>query len=147
MALRPNLFLVLVELLLALTGRAIDLGQSQKHALEQTVTMLRHAWSAYEQHAFGHDEVGPVNCSESNPYGGIGMFLIDGLSALAIMNETESLQRAVHWLSEDREKSLFDVDQRVNVFEVNIRVLGGLLSAHQLLISKQSFVPGYPHPP
>lgn len=143
MALWPILPLMLAKLLLFSLGSTIGPGQLQKHALEQTVTMLKHAWSAYERHAFGHDEVGPLNCSKSNSYGGIGMFLIDGLSALAIMNETESLQLAVQWLSQDREKSLFDVDQRVNVFEVNIRVLGGLLSAHQLLISNPLLVPSY----
>eukprot|EP00930_Biecheleria_cincta_P082395 TRINITY_DN72130_c0_g1_i1.p1 TRINITY_DN72130_c0_g1~~TRINITY_DN72130_c0_g1_i1.p1 ORF type:complete len:854 (+),score=117.54 TRINITY_DN72130_c0_g1_i1:161-2722(+) len=143
MALRLHLFLALAELLLPCLGTTSGLGHSQRHALEQTVTMLRHAWSGYESHAFGHDEVRPVDCSEADSYGGIGMFLIDGLSALAIMNETESLQHAVQWLSKDHERSLFDVDKRVNVFEVNIRVLGGLLSAHQILISKPSLVPGY----
>lgn len=38
----------------------------------------------------------------------------------------------------------FDIDVRVNVFEANIRLLGGLLSAH-LLAEDPSFgrVPGY----
>ncbi|KAE8697674.1 hypothetical protein F3Y22_tig00110610pilonHSYRG00052 [Hibiscus syriacus] len=43
-------------------------------------------------------------------------------------NNTE-FERAVRWLSENL---TFDVDARINLFECNIRVLGGLISAHIL---------------
>ncbi|XP_028090483.1 alpha-mannosidase I MNS5-like isoform X3 [Camellia sinensis] len=43
-------------------------------------------------------------------------------------NNTE-FERAVLWLSENL---TFDVDARINLFECNIRVLGGLVSAHIL---------------
>ncbi|KAA8540862.1 hypothetical protein F0562_024825 [Nyssa sinensis] len=43
-------------------------------------------------------------------------------------NNTE-FEKAVLWLSENL---TFDVDARINLFECNIRVLGGLVSAHIL---------------
>ncbi|KAL6997223.1 Alpha-mannosidase I mns5 [Sarracenia purpurea var. burkii] len=43
-------------------------------------------------------------------------------------NDTE-FERGVLWLSENL---TFDVDARINLFECNIRVLGGLVSAHIL---------------
>ena len=43
------------------------------------------------------------------------------------------------------EQSLdFDVDVRAHVFELTIRSLGGLLSAHSLLVRDASLVPGQP---
>ena len=42
-----------------------------------------------------------------------------------------------------RRGALFDRDVRVSVFESNIRLLGGLLSAHSLLEASPRLVPGY----
>ena len=42
-----------------------------------------------------------------------------------------------------RRGALFDRDVRVSVFESNIRLLGGLLSAHALLVASPGLVPGY----
>ena len=42
-----------------------------------------------------------------------------------------------------RRGALFDRDVRVSVFESNIRLLGGLLSAHALLVGSPGLVPGY----
>ncbi|KAL3161638.1 hypothetical protein ABBQ32_010493 [Trebouxia sp. C0010 RCD-2024] len=50
------------------------------------------------------------------------------------------LREATLWLQDNL---TFDVDQRVHVFEVTIRVLGGLLSCHIMLERMPSAVPGY----
>lgn len=49
--------------------------------------------------------------------------------SLVIMGNNTEFQSAVVWLSENL---TFNVDARVNLFECNIRVLGGLVSAHLL---------------
>ena len=46
------------------------------------------------------------------------------------MGEAEELRRAVGWLAAN---ASFDVDARVHVFELTIRAVGGLLSAHMLI--------------
>lgn len=46
------------------------------------------------------------------------------------MGKAEELQRAVRLLAAN---ATFDVDHRVHVFELTIRAVGGLLSAHMLI--------------
>lgn len=41
----------------------------------------------------------------------------------------------------------FDIDQRVHTFELTIRALGGLLSAHTLATSDPLLLPGARHAP
>lgn len=55
--------------------------------------------------------------------------LIDALDTLAIMGNYTEFQRVVNILA-SREN--FDANINVSVFETNIRVIGGLLSAHLL---------------
>ena len=60
------------------------------------------------------------------------------------MNALDELRHAVRWT----ERSLdFDVDVRAHVFELTIRSLGGLLSAHSLLARDPSLVPGLSQTP
>ncbi|KAF6143235.1 hypothetical protein GIB67_039018 [Kingdonia uniflora] len=49
--------------------------------------------------------------------------------SLVILRNNSEFEKAVLWLSENL---TFDVDARINLFECNIRVLGGLVSAHIL---------------
>lgn len=55
--------------------------------------------------------------------------LIDALDTLAIMGNYSEFQRVVDILST---KTDFDANINVSVFETNIRIIGGLLSAHLL---------------
>ena len=47
-----------------------------------------------------------------------------------VMGERERLREAVRWLAAN---VTFDIDARVHVFELTIRAVGGMLSAHMLL--------------
>jgi mannosidase alpha-like ER degradation enhancer 1 len=62
-------------------------------------------------------------------YRGVAMTLIDALDTLAVVGNRSAFSRAVRWIGANVN---FDIDLRVNVFETNIRLLGGLLSAHLL---------------
>jgi len=82
------------------------------------------------KHAFPLDDLRPLSCSGSNSQGGIALTLLDSLDSLYIFGKTKELRQAIIFIS----KSLsFNIDARVHVFEVTIRGLGGLLSAHMLL--------------
>ena len=60
---------------------------------------------------------------------GLGLTMVDALDTMYIMDLQEEYEEAKHWI----DKSLsFDVDKDVNLFEVTIRVLGGLLSIYHL---------------
>lgn len=68
-------------------------------------------------------------------YNGSALTLIESLSSLLILGNNTEFERGVSWLSENL---TFDVDARVNLFECNIRVLGGLVSAHMLAIDSRN---------
>lgn len=55
--------------------------------------------------------------------------MIDALDTLAIMGNHSEFQRVVDILTT---KEGFDANINVSVFETNIRIIGGLLSAHLL---------------
>ena len=92
-------------------------------------------------HAFPKDDLRPISCRGSNSQGGIALTLLDSLDALIIFGNITALREAVIWI--ETHPLLFNVDSRVHVFEVNIRALGGLLSAHTLIERDPSLVPGY----
>ncbi|KAI7815960.1 glycoside hydrolase, partial [Gamsiella multidivaricata] len=103
--------------------------------------MFMHGYHGYLNHAFPKDELNPVACTgrgsdRENPnninvndvLGDYSLTLIDALDTLAAMREPELFRQAIHLIK--RHVHDFDINSRVQVFEVNIRVLGALLSGH-----------------
>jgi hypothetical protein len=90
---------------------------------------LLHAWSGYRQYAWGHDELKPLSRTAHDWHAEtLLMTAVDALDTLLLMRleaEAAEAREAVARLS-------FDKDISVKNFEITIRVLGGLLSAHQL---------------
>ncbi|KAJ2162271.1 hypothetical protein GGF46_000762 [Coemansia sp. RSA 552] len=100
-----------------------------------------HAYNGYMEHAFPFDELKPLSCigrgrdredpdnySLNDVLGDYLLTLVDALDTLAVLGDRDAFARAV-------EKTLvylsdFNIDSHVQVFEVSIRMLGGLLSAH-----------------
>ncbi|XP_054896499.1 endoplasmic reticulum mannosyl-oligosaccharide 1,2-alpha-mannosidase [Poeciliopsis prolifica] len=96
--------------------------------LEAVRDAFRHAWKAYREHAWGHDELKPISKSFSEWFG-LGLTLIDSLDTMWIMGLKEEFAEARNWV----EKELsFDKNVDVNLFETTIRILGGLLSCYHL---------------
>jgi len=131
--------------------------RSQIEANKQLLKkMFTHAWDSYMYNAFPASELKPLTCQPGTfdlvriP----ALTLIDTLDTLIIMqNYTEfarsverlrvldqEMQREFHESGMNKDNNLrkgeqggiFSVNQNVSVFETTIRVLGGLLSAHQL---------------
>lgn len=67
--------------------------------------------------------------------GAVFLTLIDALDTLLILGNVSEFQRVVEVLQDNVD---FDIDVNASVFETNIRVVGGLLSAH--LLSKKAGV-------
>jgi len=89
-----------------------------------------HSWKGYKLNAWLQDEVSPLTGNSNNNYGGWGATLVDSLDTLWIMGLKKEFAVAVHALNKiDFSSSpLF----KINVFETNIRYLGGLLSAYDV---------------
>lgn len=108
--------------------------------------MFYHGFNGYMKHAFPLDELAPISCKglgrdhlklrrshlggndNFEIRGGYCLTLIDSLDTLAILGDRIGFHKAV---KDVLNQVTFDYDQDVLTFEVNIRVLGGLLSAHQ----------------
>lgn len=90
---------------------------------------LLFAWRAYERLAWGHDEVRPVSKTARDWYGEpVLMTPVDALDTLLLLGFRDEADKARSLIAE---RLSFDRDTSVQVFEVTIRLLGGLLSGYQ----------------
>ncbi|XP_069742958.1 mannosyl-oligosaccharide 1,2-alpha-mannosidase IA isoform X4 [Narcine bancroftii] len=94
--------------------------------------MMKHAWENYKRYAWGSNELKPLSRHQhsSSLFGNIqGATIVDALDTLYIMGMHDEFKEGKEWV----EKNLdFNVHAEVSVFEVNIRFVGGLLSAYYL---------------
>jgi mannosidase alpha-like ER degradation enhancer 2 len=89
-----------------------------------------YSWRAYEQYAWGHDELKPVSRTAKDWYGeSLLMTPVDALDTMLIMGLNDEAMKAKTLIVE---KLSFDKDINVKVFEITIRELGGLLSAYEM---------------
>lgn len=119
------------------------------------VNAFRHAWTGYKEFAWGHDNLKPISMV-SHDWFGLGLTIVDSLDTMYIMDLQEGKCRiqlfkkvvsnnftdhthtntirtdfdeARDWIEQHLH---FDINRDINLFEVTIRVLGGLLSAYHL---------------
>lgn len=118
---------------------------------EEAREMFYHAYRAYMDKAYPADELMPLSCTGryrgvtpsrgdlDDVLGNFSMTLVDTLDTLVILGDLEEFERAVKLVIKDVK---FDNDIVVSVFETNIRMVGGLLSAHILAeyVQKQADV-------
>jgi hypothetical protein len=91
---------------------------------------LLFCWHAYVRYAWGHDEVRPLSKGVRDWYKQpVLMTPVDALDALLIMGLKAQADSARALIVE---RLSFDRDEPVQVFEVTIRLLGGLLSGYQM---------------
>ncbi|KAI7871607.1 glycoside hydrolase [Spinellus fusiger] len=127
----------------ALQSLVIAKPITEKRRLElrdMSIEMFNHGWQNYLQHAYPEDELNPLQCTgrgsdKADPtninindvLGDYSLTLVDTLDTLAVMGTQAQFEEAVKLTIE---QVSFDKDSKVQVFELNIRALGGLLSAH-----------------
>jgi mannosidase alpha-like ER degradation enhancer 2 len=124
----PTLLLALSTLLVSPVAAA---AQVNRRALAGRVRAeFLHAWRGYERHAWGHDELKPLSKTARDWYGEpLYMTQVDALDTLVLMGFKEEATRDREFVVRNLS---FDKDLSVQVFEITIRHLGGLLSAYQL---------------
>uniref|UniRef100_A0A8D8YM95 alpha-1,2-Mannosidase n=1 Tax=Cacopsylla melanoneura TaxID=428564 RepID=A0A8D8YM95_9HEMI len=93
------------------------------------VDAFKHAWSSYKKYAWGQDMLKPISKS-AHKWFGLGLTLVDSLDTLWIMGLHDEFNEASNWVRDEFRLSLETSTADVNLFEVTIRVLGGLLSAY-----------------
>ncbi|KAL1838575.1 hypothetical protein VTJ49DRAFT_2502 [Mycothermus thermophilus] len=92
--------------------------------------VMKRCWSSYRKHAWMSDELKPVSGGKHNPFGGWGATLVDSLDTLWIMDLKDEFYEAVAAAATINFGKV--PSQEVNVFETNIRYLGGFLAAYDL---------------
>jgi mannosidase alpha-like ER degradation enhancer 2 len=117
---------LIIVLFLAASASA----QTNAELAERVKSDFLFSWHAYETYAWGHDELRPVSKTYRDWYGqSLCMTPVDALDTMLVMGLNDEAERAKALIIE---KLSFDKDLDVKVFEVTIRLLGGLLSAYEM---------------
>ncbi|KAJ3535184.1 hypothetical protein NM688_g7013 [Phlebia brevispora] len=98
------------------------------HRADRVKAMFVRAYSAYEKHAFPHDELLPLSNGYQDNFNGWAVSLVDSLDTMMLMGLDDITERATAHIA----KLTFDENQNVQFFETVIRYLGGLLSAYTM---------------
>ena len=93
-----------------------------------------HSWEGYKKHAWLQDEIKPVSGGYNNNFGNRAATLVDSLDTLIVMGLEDDFHMALRAI-ENIDFST-TAEPVLNVFETNIRYLGGLLSAYDLSDAK-----------
>uniref|UniRef100_A0A914CQ79 alpha-1,2-Mannosidase n=1 Tax=Acrobeloides nanus TaxID=290746 RepID=A0A914CQ79_9BILA len=117
------LFVLCTSLVISFTDERIAFYR------EKVRSMFYHAYNGYLENAFPLDELNPLTCAGMDTWGSFSLTLIDALDTLLIMGNETEFKRAVEIVLKQVN---VDANVNVSVFETNIRVVGGLLSAHML---------------
>eukprot|EP01080_Neovahlkampfia_damariscottae_P002502 gene2502-3208_t len=96
--------------------------------------MFYHAYDNYMTHAFPKDELKPLSCEGFDTWVSSQLTLVDTLDTLVIIGNNTEFIKGVKYVVEHAN---FEKDIPVSVFETNIRIVGGLISAHLLASDKK----------
>ena len=91
------------------------------------------SWNAYDEYAFGHDQLLPLNRSFTDPWNGWGVTIVDAIDTAIVMNLTDIVTKQLSFIPTIDFTS--SPKQLVEIFDINIRYVGGLLGAYDLLNS------------
>uniref|UniRef100_A0A673MSV4 alpha-1,2-Mannosidase n=1 Tax=Sinocyclocheilus rhinocerous TaxID=307959 RepID=A0A673MSV4_9TELE len=102
------------------------------HLRDEGKLMMQFSWDNYKRYAWGSNELRPVSKQghSSNLFGSLkGATIVDALDTLYIMEMYDEFEAATEWVEMNLD---FNMNAEISVFEVNIRFVGGLLSAYYL---------------
>jgi mannosidase alpha-like ER degradation enhancer 2 len=110
--------------------------ESRSALAEKTKAEFLHAWHGYEKYATGFDELQPISRTGKNWHKGQTLLMtpVDALDTMLVMGLKDEAKKTIALINRDLR---FDVDIEVKNFEITIRLLGGLLSAHQMTGDKK----------
>jgi mannosidase alpha-like ER degradation enhancer 2 len=122
-----------IALILLLTTTTLTAADAQ--LAERVRAEFLFSWRAYEQYAWGHDELRPLSKTPRDWYGqSLLITPVDSLDALILLGFDDEAAKARKLIDETLS---FDKDISVKNFEITIRVLGGLISGYELTGDKR----------
>ena len=91
---------------------------------------VKHAWKGYKQYAWGADDLKPLTKEPEVWYKqSMLMTPVDAFDTFVLLGLKEEANEAKNIILQ---KLDFNINQDVQVFEITIRLLGGLLTAYEL---------------
>jgi len=125
-----QVLILLIFLQCNCSNKDIDSQVNKKVLAERVKKEFIHAWNGYKQYAWGHDDLKPLSKSYHDWYGvSLLMTPVDAFSTMKIMELKQECDEVKNLIFNNLS---FDRNIDVQLFEINIRLLGGLLSAYQL---------------
>jgi ER degradation enhancer, mannosidase alpha-like 2 len=127
-------FLSLVLFFAAATMHAQNnkpFAEGEKRIMQQKVIdACRHAWEGYKQYAWGWDELRPLTKTPRNWYfRSLLMTPVDAYDTFIMLGMQKEAAEAKKLILDSLD---FNRNDNVQVFEITIRLLGGLITAYQL---------------
>ncbi|MBV9216828.1 MAG: glycoside hydrolase family 47 protein [Acidobacteria bacterium] len=134
-----NVFFFGSVLLLCVVSLPSDTGAQtidKKAAAESVKLEFKHAWDGYKQYCWGHDDLKPLSKTCRDWYGGqtILMTPVDSLDSLYLLGFKKEADDTRDYIAKNLS---YDKDMSVQVFEITIRELGGLLSSYEITKDKR----------
>jgi len=107
---------------------------NKKELAEKIKQDLLFAWNGYKKYAWGHDELKPLSKSYRDWYGtSLLMTPVDAFDTMVLMGLHKEADEAKKIILDSLS---FDKNISVKFFEINIRLVGGLLSSYELTHEK-----------
>jgi mannosyl-oligosaccharide alpha-1,2-mannosidase len=105
-------------------------GTQRRLRQQAVLKTFKKCWKSYKTHAWMKDELRPISAKGKTTFGGWAATLVDALDTLWIMGlqedfyEVREAAATIDWA--------ITPDTSCNMYETNIRYLGGLLAAYDL---------------
>jgi hypothetical protein len=127
----PLIIVILAACMLPFMGCSGDRREIDTDAMSDLVKReFLHAWNGYKTYAWGYDALRPVSMTGRNWYDeSLLMTPLDAFDTMMLMGLHEEAASAKQLVFE---RLSFDKDINVQVFEIVIRLLGGLISSYQI---------------
>lgn len=109
---------------------ASDAKTARLARLQSVKDAFVHTWDGYKNYAWMKDEVAPLSGGSRDSFGGWAATLVDSLDTLWIVGLRDDFNKAVAEVG--KIDFTTSTEEEINVFETNIRYLGGFLSAYDL---------------
>src|SRR5205085_2413814 len=124
------LFLFFSPLVFAQNTSAAFTDSMKTEMRDKVKKAVQHAWKGYKQYAWGADDLKPLTKEPKVWYKqSMLMTPVDAFDTFILLGLKEDAQEAKDIILQ---KLDLNINQDVQVFEVTIRLLGGLLTAYEL---------------
>lgn len=130
-----KIFFIGLALVFIVSCKSMNKSKSDEHPeigtmAEDVRNETLRSWQAYKKYAWGHDALAPLSKTAKDWYEEpLYISPIDAYSTLFMMGIEDETRLIEAYVADSLD---FDKDLDAKVFEVNIRILGGLLSMYEL---------------